>query len=174
MARKSGHVLRRGVMRRETLWLFNSPANTAIAAAATGVLVATLNAAALALRPFTIVRVRGLLFASSDQLAIAENYSVSLGYAVVSDQAAAIGVTAVPTPEADRGSDLFFVYESIHGRFGFSTAAAWGDVGHTQVIDSKAMRKVSDSEDIAITLDTSAVSNGVSVTQSSRMLIKLH
>jgi len=174
MARKSGFVRRHGVMRRETMWLTNPYATSSIGAGSTAVLAAALNAAALALRPFTIVRVRGHFHVRSDQTAASETWGCSMGYAVVSDQASAIGVTAVPTPEADRDSDLFFVYESMIGRFAISSAASFVDVGRGVDFDSKAMRKVEQGQDMVITVETpSVVSSGV-ITDGSRILIKLH
>jgi len=82
MARKSGLVLRGGRMRRESLWLaYTTQINTI--ALGTAVLLDSLNAAALALRPFTVVRSRGFLFIASDQISGAENQAVNYGMTVV-------------------------------------------------------------------------------------------
>jgi len=78
----------------------------------------------------------------SDQVLADEEYDASLGYAVVSDQASGVGVTAVPLPEDDRGSDLFFVYETIAGSLEFDTAVSSREAGVSKYYDSKAMRKV--------------------------------
>ena len=51
----------------------------------------------------------------SDQSAATELFIGNLGLAVVSDQATAVGVTAVPTPATDRGSDLWFLIEEGPG-----------------------------------------------------------
>ena len=172
--RHSGRVLRGGAMRRESIWIFGSPDETVLGSASTAALIGTLNAAALALRPFTVVRVRGHFGLRSDQVSADEDYSASLGVAVVSSQAAAIGVTAVPTPETDRGSDLFFVYESLAGHFRFTTGVAYIEAGHWKDFDSKAMRKVDGDQDIAIVTETSAISLGAIPHVSFRMLLKLH
>ncbi len=166
----------RGVSRqvRETMWISVAAANTSIASASTAVLVGSLNAAALALRPFTIVRVRGFIHLASDQEGSDENYSASIGYAVVSDQASAIGVTAVPTPETDRGSDLFFVHETLAGRFIFVSGLTAFETFPNRTFDSKAMRKVNDDSDMVIVLETSSVSSGVQFFDAARVLIKLH
>ncbi len=50
-ARRSGRVFRGGAMRRESLWL-GVPGTSSGFAATTAAILATLNAAALALRPF--------------------------------------------------------------------------------------------------------------------------
>ncbi len=96
----------RGAPRRKSLWLdFASIfVDRAALAAASVSLVSSLNAAALALRPFTIVRTRGLLIVQSDQVAATEQPFGALGLSVVTDQASAIGISAVPTPITDAGS----------------------------------------------------------------------
>ena len=175
MARNFRTVTRGRRQVRETLWLFVDPQIQALAAASTAVLLGSLNTAALALRPFTIVRTRGFFGVRSDQVATSENYDAAVGYAVVSDQAAAVGVSAVPTPETDRGSDLFFVYESLMGRFQDQTAAGFHDNALTWIqFDSKAMRKVDDDSDLVIVIESSAQGQGQFVSHSSRILIKLH
>jgi len=173
--RKSGFIQRGGRMRRESVWAFANPTRTVLSAASNATLIGTFNAAALALRPFTIVRTRGLIHLKSDQTAALEDFDASVGYAVVSDQAAAIGITAVPTPETDRGSDLFFVYESLAGSFIFVSGVGFHPIGGVwKDFDSKAMRRVDDDSDLALTIETSAISNGVTFTHGSRLLLKLH
>ncbi len=107
--RKSGFILRSGVMRRETLWL-SVDATRTIVTAVGGTLVTSYGAGALALRPFTIVRTRLLIFVQSDQAAAVEATFGAYGQAVVSDQVSAIGITAVPTPVTDLASDLWYVH----------------------------------------------------------------
>jgi len=167
----------RGVRRevRETSWLrVGGSATTAIAAADTAVLAGGFLAATLALRPFTVVRTHIFMTVSSDQQAALEDFNVAYGHAVVSDQAFAIGVTAVPTPVADAGSDLWYLHQWLGGRLQFNTAAGFGDYSIHHHIDSKAMRKVEDGQDMAIVLETGSGSNGVRVFTAGRMLIKLH
>jgi len=173
-ARRSGLVLRGGRNRRESLWVSGPVIITTITTASTAVLTATLGAIPLNLRPFTVVRTRGYLHVSGDQLTGTENWGVSMGMAVVSDQAAAIGVTAVPTPETDRDSDLWFVYETIMGRFGLSSAIGLLELGEKKDYDSRAMRKVEGGQDIAVVLETSASHPSAIVAHAFRQLIKLH
>ncbi len=164
----------RGGPRRETEWASLAVDVDTITAPSTAVLVGSLNAAALALRPFTVVRVRGFWFVSDDQEAVTENWGCSMGWAVVSDQASAIGVTAVPTPETDKGSDLWFVYEEMYGRFHLDTAVGHGEIGSHGKFDSKAMRKVNGDQDIIVALETPAVIQGALVLMGARFLLKLH
>ncbi len=174
-SRKSGFVLRGGVMRRETLWFFGQGARVTLTAASQAVVVTTLNAAALALRPFTIVRTRGLLRVESDQVAATERQDIAYGHCVVSDQAVAIGVTAVPTPATDDGSDLWFVYERVMNDFTFLSSTGARPMGVSQYFDSKAMRKVEgDSSDAISVVESSTISLGAIITMHYRQLVKLH
>ena len=177
MARKSGFVRRHGTMRRETLWLGGSWNRTAIGADV-AVLLTSLNAAALALRPFTVIRTRGIVLISSDVGDTAgEPYQVNYGRAIVSDQATAIGVTAVPTPDTDSGSDLWYVYEAIAQQGGFNTAVGFDfNAGIERIIDSKAMRRVDDGQDLISVVEGAgaATSEGSLVVTFARSLIKLH
>ena len=166
---------RRGgrTIRRESLWIGIGAANTNLAAANSAVLTNSFNAAALALRPFTIVRTRGVWMIRNDQTAATELQQAALAMAVVSDVSVSIGISAVPTGFADIGSDLFFVYEQQAQEFVVNSAV--GTEVYTGVqYDSKAMRKVEDGQDLAVTLEASAISAGVNVLHSGRMLIKLH
>ncbi len=167
--------IRGGKARRETVWIAISPTQTAIATASTASLIGTLNAASLALRPFTVIRTRGVFFVRPDQISANENYGCALGHAVVSDQASAIGVTAVPTPQTDRTSDLWYVYEEVLAQFAFTTGVGYRDIGHLIHYDSKAMRRVNNDQDIAIVLETPSTNDsGSSIGHAGRLLVKLH
>ncbi len=164
--------------RRSTVW-FSFPPQNATLAAAGGTLVASLNAGALALRPFTVIRTRLVVFASSDQSVASERFGWGLGMAVVSDQASAIGVTAVPTPITDLDSDLFFVHKLGIGEFELSTAVGemkYAGDGAQYEIDSKAMRKVNPDEDVILSMESmvATVGEGSLVSVAGRMLVKLH
>jgi len=166
-------VLRGASPRRATQWIGLSFATTTLAASATAALVSSLNAAALALRPFTIVRTRGVWLVESDQTAATENFVGSLGMAVVSDEASAVGVTAVPTPATELDSDLFFLHQSWIGRFSLIGTDVTRNAT-MQPFDSKAMRKVNADQDLVITAEAGIGGNGCIVNFVGRMLIKLH
>jgi len=177
MARRFvSHARGRDSNRRQTLWI-GGPAQTAKAAlaASTSQLYGVLNAAALALRPFTVVRVQGSLFVLSDQVTASEQPFGAVGISVVTDQASAIGITAVPTPMTDLGSDSFFLHRAFGVDFqstAASTAAANVN-GWEFETTSKAMRKVPDGFDLAITIENAAVI-GMDFIWTFRMLVKLH
>jgi len=170
-SRKSGFTLRGGVMRRESMWIGLAGIAQTIAAG-TPVLYSSLAARILALRPFTVVRTRGIFFIRSDQTAADESYAVSLAHCVVTAQAVAIGVTAIPTPVTDIDSDSFYVYESATGRF--DVTGAPGQFGLFGTFDSKAMRKVEDGFDLIGVMEPWTGFAGAVVNTTDRTLIKLH
>ena len=100
------------VQRRKTLWLA-STAETAVTNLGANLIIfdQSLTTAEKARRPFTIVRTRGRLWVRSDQTAATETPLGALGMAVVSDQATAIGGTALPLPITNQDSELWFVWE---------------------------------------------------------------
>ena len=171
-ARRSGLVLRGGRNRRETLWFGGTQLRTTIAGALGAVALTSLNATALQLRPFTIVRSRGFMYLQSDQAAAAEFQAVAYGAAVVSDQSVAIGITALPTPVTDSGSDLWFVYEWLAANASDLVDVTTG--GQFKEVDSRAMRKVEDGQDLVEVAETGAQTNGLSIQTFMRFLIKLH
>jgi len=175
-ARRSG-FRRGGVARRETLWIGGTAFNQSLAATTSVALVQVLNAAALALAPFTIVRTRGLIRVNSDQTGATEDYGASFGVAVVSEQASTVGITAVPTPTVDNDSDLWLVYEFVIGQFQNLTSAGVFESGVERIIDSKAMRKVEPGQDVvAVTEGPGAglAPTGSQIAGFFRMLVKLH
>ena len=177
VGRKSGFIVRGGKSRRETFWIGGTAFSQTLVANTTAALVLALSAGALALRPFTIVRTRGIIRVTSDQSGASENYGASYGKAVVSEQANAIGVTAVPTPTTDNASDLWFVYEFLLGRFLFQDATGAQDVGVERLIDSRAMRKVEDGQDVVTVVEGPGAGGGTSgslINSFDRMLVKLH
>ncbi len=160
---------------RETLWLGIDEVVQTLASANTAALINSLNAAALALRPFTITRTVGFFGVRSDQTATSETYDGAVGMAVVSDQASAIGITAVPTPWTDLGSDLFFTHQMLMGRFLDLTAAGFEMNALTWIqYESKAMRRVNEDQDIVVTVEGSSLSAGCAVHHAARILVKLH
>ncbi len=128
---------------RETLWIGILPVSTVVAAAGTRILVASLNAASLALRPFTVVRTHMEFHLHSDQSAATETYGIAIAMAVVNDAAVAAGVGSVPTPYTNQDSDLFFLYAERFSQFEFLSAVGANPAeGVNFGADSKAMRKV--------------------------------
>jgi len=159
-------------MRRATQWLEGPFVSTTLASTNAVALTLVMTAAELALRPFTIVRVRGQMHVRSDQTGALESYGAMMGMCVVSDQSVAIGVSAVPTPDTDLASDAWFVHETVAGSFGFISGVGVLELGQSHAYDSKAMRKVEEGFQ-AIQVMECPVNSGT-VQDSFRMLIKLH
>jgi len=174
MARKSGFVRREGRMRREMLWLETDVTSTTISAASGVALITVLNAAALALRPFTVIRSRGYLHVESDQVGGSENFQVGYGQIVVTDVASAAGVGSVPTPEAESSSD-WQTYVWLMGTFTLVSAAGFdAHAGFGREFDSKAMRKVDLGDDLVEVVEAATTSSGFNVKVFNRSLVKLH
>jgi len=140
-----------------------------------GTILASLDAEELAKRPFTIIRTHLFWRIQTDQSIASENQFAGLGMCVVSEEAAAVGVTAVPTPITDLGSDLWFVHELMANQYQFLSGIGAGNVGIHSWIDSKAMRKVNDDQDALLVgeFDT-ALSDGFTLIVGGRLLIKEH
>jgi hypothetical protein len=93
---------------------------------------------------------------------------------VVSDEAFAVGVTAVPTPDTDNNSDLFYVMELVMGSVNFVSGVGFSERQSQHVFDSKAMRKVEDGQTPIAVAEASVISSGLTLRSYSRSLIKLH
>jgi len=164
---------------RTKMWIGDGVGTENIAGS-TKVLSATLSAAVLALRPFTILRSHLEIYVRSDQFVSIESVVASFGSIVVTEAAAAVGVTAIPDPSAISGdadadwfiwtplSFVFFI--DINGTDGIGVD---GDLGHHYMIDSKAMRKVGPDDQVANVFANEGAS-GFSVTTQGRQLIQLH
>jgi len=173
MARHSRIV--RGA-RRKTTW-FDIPPVAATMTSEGGTTLLVLTATEAAKRPFTIIRTHLELMIQSDQSAATEVQVAAVGMCVVSDQARAVGISAVPTPITDSGSDLFFVHQFLFSNFNFLTAAGFSEgraAAQYYSVDSKAMRKVNDDEDVLVVAEMDTIGGGVVLHAAGRMLIKEH
>ncbi len=161
----------RGAPRRQTEWIPLAFGSDRLAlAASSGVLTSSLNAAALAKRPFTVTRTVGSLFIASDQQAASEFPFGAFGMMVVSEKAVATGFTAVPDPVTEVGLDEWFVYQQF-------MVSGSGDAGFRNWMnfpfDSRAQRKVQDGEDITVMLANASATDGLFFQVFFRMLVKL-
>ncbi len=92
--------------------------------------------------PVTVVRIRGSVSVQTDQVAASESPFGAIGACVVSDQALAIGITAVPQPISDADSDLWVMHQYFYCPVKLADATGFADVSQTVNFDSKAMRKI--------------------------------
>ncbi len=175
VGRRSGLVLRGGRDRRDTLWAATTETRNVLAAANSQAVTTSGSPALLELTPFTIIRSRMVFFSKSDQTVGLEDWEVAYGETVVSVPASLIGITAVPTPFTDLGSDLWFVHAINAGSFIFVSGVGFHPTGGVVTrIDSKAMRKVEDGETVIGVLENPSLSLGTSSLVVGRFLIKLH
>ncbi len=172
--RRSSAVAVRARSDRKTLWL-GSTVQSATLVAGTPQIFFSLNAAALAIRPFTIIRTYIEINWRTDQAAVSETQFGAVAAAVVSDQAVAIGATAVPTPVTDSGSSLFFAYQYMINFFEFGSGIGFDSQGGRRyVIDSKAMRKVEGGQDMIVVVENDSNGSGAIAAAFVRQLIKTH
>ena len=172
MARRRGSRFVRPAP-RSMVWVGTGLSVSTTTTAAT--LLSSLNAAALGLRPFTVVRTRMGITLLSDQEAAGESSQGALGMVVVSDSAAAAGVASVPTPLTEVNTD-FFVYKPLFHVYAHDTNVGFQHiVGDASVhwVDSKAMRKVDLDDNIVIVYEQ-RTQIGSLIAIEGRMLVKLH
>jgi len=167
-------AVRGGGGRRETRWLDVPATDFSLASPSSAALALSLTAEELALRPFTVVRSRLTWVVRSDQFVATEGYEIAIGMAVVSDQALAIGVTAVPTPFTDLSSDLWLLHDIQMGFLVFGTGVGFQERRAGAQVDSKAMRKVEDGQDLVVVIENASTSLGTLGTVAGRVLVKLH
>ncbi len=86
----------------------------------------------------TVTRVRGQVVYLSDQIGTLEAPIAAIGMIVVSEDAFAAGIAAIPGPVSDIGNDGWFMWQAMTGYFDL---IAGGDPNFIN-IDSKAKRIV--------------------------------
>ena len=159
---------------RETSWLSIDFDEQVLGAPGTAI-THTMTAEELAKRPFTVIRTHLEVMLLSDQTSASEDQLVAVGLCVVSEQAVAIGITAVPTPITDLDSDLWYVHQVMLNRFQFASGIGFEPTaGRRYSIDSKAMRKVNNDEEMILVQEVSALAEGAVIVTGGRMLIKEH
>ena len=103
--------------------------------------------------PVTIRRTRGIVAAATDQLAASERVIGAFGMCVVSQEAAAAGAASIPGPFTEAESDLWFVHQYIYSSMVFGDATGFRNFDQQYEVDSKAMRKVTEEEVVAIMVE---------------------
>jgi len=123
--------------------------------------------------PATIVRTRGLVTVVPVANAASIVVLGAMGIGLVSQRAAAVGITAIPGPITDSLWDGWFVHQFLAARkltrsdIGFDSQ----DATH-YVIDSKAMRKFEGSQQIVFVVENENASNAFDVALQVRLLVK--
>ncbi len=160
------------VKKRATLWLGSTIETTISNLAAASVV---LDQSFTFSEPATIVRVRGGFWVASDQQAGPEVVPGAIGMAIVTDEALAIGVTAVPTPITDQDSESWFLWQPFFTdlRFGTAVGLEYNTYFHVP-LESKAMRKVDFGKSLVVVVENSSATAGMRYIMEFRVLVKLH
>jgi len=93
----------------------------------------------------TVLRIRGVLSVSSDQEAALERPQCAVGMIVVSEDAFATGIGALPGPTSDIDNDGWFFWQALCG-----FVDPVGAVGFNYIIDNKGKRIVRQGSRIAV------------------------
>ena len=103
----------------------------------------------------TIVRARGQISIQPTSFAADENIVGAFGVGVVSVEARAVGVTAIPEPfsDADWGGWMVWTSFSYHFEFGSSVGQQFPNSVRID-IDSKAMRKVEPNSSLVFVVES--------------------
>jgi len=161
-----------GVKKRVTQWTSTAPETAFIGlAAATAVIDSTFVTDVN--NPETIIRIRGLLTIVTDQTASSESPFGAFGVAVVSNQAVAIGVTAVPTPYADAESDFWMYHQFFAAPMNVATAIGIGSLDQQYILDGKAMRKITPDQTLILVMENGHAGEGLQYRLDLRILTKV-
>ena len=119
----------------------------------------------------TIVRTRGLFVVKGSATNADSTQLGAFGFAIVEDRARAGGIAQLPIPVTNSADDAFFVHQSFAQAFNFESAVGVeSNICAQYVIDSKAMRKVSDNA-IVVTVEN-AGAQSIDIALFCRFLFK--
>ncbi len=120
----------------------------------------------------TILRTVGGISIASDQVAASESQFGALGVCVVSDQAIATGITAIPDPVTDVSDDLWMLYVSFAQEFrlGGTAASLTPNFATWYPFDSKAKRVVHSGYALAVVVANASASFGLKFAVNMRLL----
>ena len=121
----------------------------------------------------TVLRSRGMFYFGSDQSAAIEETLGAVGIGIVSEQAATVGVTAVPHPDTDAAWGGWLWHSYFAARTQVASAIGFEQSLQHIVIDSKGMRKIGENERLIMVVANSS-SFGMLMTMSARFLTKVH
>ena len=175
MARSRGfHQGNARVQRRQTGWE-EGPGGTPVQTINASV-KRILNSGAQALVDgLTLIRTRG--YFSSIQVigsAIGDGFSGAFGIGVVTNDAFAIGVTAMPGPLSNIDWDGWLYHRFISQHVAAANAFGTEDSVLTFEVDSKAMRKITVNDTVFAMLEVTEIGTAeIDVFFDSRMLLKL-
>ncbi len=176
MVRRFTRVVR-GAARsvRQNVWLFIDVPEVSVAVSSKFFL-ASLDAAALALRPFTVIRTHILISWATDQTSASEEAQGALGEIVVSDQASAAGIASIPSPISNADAP-WYVWQAMAFKclaIGTPSNEFHPRASYQYEVDSKSMRKVGINEDIVMVVENLDATHVARVSAVGRFMVKLH
>ena len=119
----------------------------------------------------TVRRTHGLVEWRSDQKAADESPFGAYGLCIVSNNAFAAGIASIPGPYTDADSDLWFVHQFLRTTLLFGSNIGFdGQAGASYTINSKAMRKLTDEETIAVVVENGSTTAGATMFHALRIL----
>ena len=165
-SRVRGHIGRGE--RRKTTWV--GPAIQGFVNVASG--GSTIISSATNEEPETVVRVRGMVAIEAQSYAADLGITGAFGMGIVSAEAFAIGITAVPKPFANADWGGWLVWRSFGLRFESITQAGVLLASWSMEIDSKAMRKAVANEVLVSVAESQG--GAFALFDGTRVLTMLH
>ena len=115
---------------------------------------------------YTVLRIRGILHVASDQVAAVEGQHGAFGAAVVTDQAATTGITAMPKPVDDGNGDIWPMYVMFQ-----QGGNDLDRVGREYMIDSKDKRRIPDGKQLAFILQNASTTTDMRFSVALSILV---
>ena len=122
--------------------------------------------------PATVVRNRGMVAIKPSSYTADVSPVGAVGMGIVSQEALAVGVSAIPTPFSDADWGGWLMWRSFAYHFESITQAGVLLGTWNMEIDSKAMRKVEPNE--ALVFIAESQSGAFSIAETVRLLLLLH
>ena len=119
----------------------------------------------------TVVRTRGMISIIPGAFSASVSIVGAVGCCIVSSDALAVGITAIPGPFSDSEWGGWFVWHSFAYRFEFDDATGVQFPNWNWQVDSKAMRKVGPNE--ALVQVAESQSGAFDIAAPLRTLVKL-
>jgi len=177
LPRRSGFSqARHSSLRRKTGWGVGPGGNSVTKILASGVTLIGAGSISVS-ESLTLVRTRGSLQAfivGATLPAVGDGFHCTFGICIVSEDAFAVGVTAIPDPNSDSAWDgwLYHRYFDLH--VGNTSLPVIGPTFFNLEVDSKAMRKWRESDVMVAVLQTNEIgASEMDVYFDSRILLKL-
>jgi len=171
--RRGFHQGRTGRTRRGVGWEEGPGASTQTGLSASGSVILGLGLELL-VDDFTLMRTRGRLSAFLNTgSAAGEGFHCAMGIGIVTKEAFAIGITAVPIPITNMDWDGWLYHQFFDCHVRSTTNVDTDSAGITFEVDSKAMRKLRDGDTIFAVLEVVEIGAAtMDVFFDSRVLLK--